>query len=552
MQGQRLWFVIGSAMVAAGLLMAVVGCGGGKASSFANSGRTGELVIVVDWGSSRVIPPSAVRIDVAVSGEGLRQPRTATIQRPKNSTVIRDLPVGFKDVFGEAKDNQNRTVARGQGTTTINEGQRASVDIVMSEVTPGGGTVLVRTTRGGVPANADFVAFQDGNGAWQVAQGTGGQYTLNVTDNEGRYGLAIACVVNGEVNVSIAHATTNELTEINHECGVPSQNRVTVSGTVSGLGSDEGANISMDEDFGFAYSANPNYSFQVPPGTYDLIATRGPTATQSINKVFIRRNMAVTGDTTINIDFNSADAFDPETHTAVISGVASGEEFGGEVMFLSDGKTFAWMGGGMEMVSNTFQFASIPTNRQVGNDIHGLDASAFANSTQRSVMRFFKAPMDINVTLPDPFTSPDVTTAATSPYARFTANWSSYPGAQAYVLEFGGEQVVKGRRTLLRPVAIPSNRPRPNRSRQIVGLFWSVGLSVGWLGANSTYTLPDFSGLSGWNNAWGFPAGGPVPWDVSVLASNRSLAELIKALAEERPVDGLEVRQAGKSGSITP
>ncbi len=57
-----LW-AVGSATIAA-MAVAVVlaGCGGGKASrpasSGIHSGRMGEMVLTIDWGSkSRVIPP---------------------------------------------------------------------------------------------------------------------------------------------------------------------------------------------------------------------------------------------------------------------------------------------------------------------------------------------------------------------------------------------------------------------------------------------------------------------------------------------------------------
>ncbi len=490
-----------------------------------------------------------MKVDVTITGDGLVNPVRDSIPRPQNQTVVSKvytLPVGFKRVTAEAKDNNNQTVASGTGTTTLSEGQRSNLEIVMSEITVR--TVLVRTFRNNQPTPADFVAFQDGDRPWQVAQGTGGQYTLNVTDNAGRYGVAIVCVNNTtDVNVTIYHATTDELSEINHECEAPPpQNLVTVSGTVSGLGGNEVANISLDGGFGFAYSGVP-YSLQVPPGTYDLIATKGTFAQEglSINKVFIRCDVAVTSDTTINIDFNSPDAFDPETRNAVINGVASGEEFGGRVTFLSNRETSALMGM-TTGTANTFQFAGIPTNRQVGNDIYHLSATSLSSTDSRYINRFFKAPADLSIVLPPHFGNATVTVAATTPYTRFTASWSVYPDAQAYVLDFGG---ATGRRTLLRPAAVPSRRSRQEVSER----NWFVGLSVGWLGGQSGYTLPDFSGLSGWNNAWGFQAGsGEVSWEVGAIASNRTLADIVAAFEQERPVDGLETRQAGKFGTIAP
>lgn len=534
MKQQHLLLLVGGLIVVAGLLAAVTSCGGGSDTGIVGGRGTGDLVIAVNWGNSRYIPPDAVRIDVAVSGEGLREPVTATIQRPESQTVIRNLPVGFKMVFGEAKNSQGQTVARGSGNTRIDEGQRASVDIVMAEVTPGGGTVLVHTTRDGVPASADFVAFQDGNGAWQVAQGTGGHYTLNVTDNDGRYGVAVVCVSDGRVDVRIYHATRNEVNEFTVECeSPPPQNFVTVSGTVSGLGANDYANVYLGQGLGFAYPGTGIYSLQTAPGTYDLIATRYSGQTGSLDGVLIRRNVNATANTTQDIDFGSGEAFAPELHTVTVLGGTG--ELGGNVSFRSSGKTVASVG---ITFGETVRFAGIPTNRQVGNDYHVLSVSDLGAGGLRSVMRYFKAPTDFTVSLPDAFTSPQVTTAATTPYVRLTASWNVYPDAQAYNLVFQPAMVG------------PEGRASKRSRQQGAGVLWYVGLSKDWLGANSSYTLPDFSGLNGWNNAWGLPAGRGIDWQVFAVSSNRSLAELIAS--QSQLVDGLEIRQAGKSGTITP
>jgi hypothetical protein len=47
-------------------------------------------------------------------------------------------------------------------------------------------------------------------------------------------------------------------------------------------------------------------------------------------------------------------------------------------------------------------------------------------------------------------------------------------------------------------------------------LEWDVHLSKGWLGTTGTpsYTFPNFSGLSGWNDAWGLPFGQDLFWQL--------------------------------------
>ena len=554
MKRRTLLMMVSSLVVVTAAAFIIAGCGGSKTPSSAKSGnligsgRTGEIVLTIDWGKSRLIPPSTVKVDVTITGDGLVDPFRDSIPRPSGQTTVTKvytLPVGVKHVTAEAKDANDQTVAAGVGTTTLSEGQRTDLVIEMSEITAR--TVLVRTFRGKQQAPPDFIAFQDGNGPWQIAQGSGGQYTLTINDPAGRYGVAIVCVSNNNVDVNILHATWTELKEINHECGMPpSQNLVTISGEVSGL-DNEYAHISVDGRFGFAYWLSPSYTLQVPPGIYDLVAAKFSDERFGANKIFIQRNISISGDTTINIDFNSPDAFDPETHNAVIDGVSSGELAEGGVNFLSHNGTEIRMGSKFESQPPTiqFQFSGIPISKQVGNDIHLLFAGAFSADSFRRFERYFKAPVDISATLPSPFGNASVTVATTTPYARFTASWDAYSGAQAYFAEFGSDR--RSRQQLVSN-AQPSKQKR--RSRQEVSRHWMVGLSVGWLGGQSSYTLPDLSGLSGWNNNWGIPAGTQVPWVVGAVATNRPIQDFVNA--EVTPVDGLEVRIAAKRGTVTP
>jgi hypothetical protein len=369
----------------------------------------------------------------------------------------------------------------------------------------------VKTFRGNQQSPPDFIAFQDGSGAWQIPQGSG-QYTLTINDPQGKYGLVIVDLI-PEPEVNIIHATVSELSEINFVLEAPPASLVTVSGTVSGLGVNERALIAMG---GFnTFSPSNTYSLQVPPGTYDLIATK-VTSGMQVNKVFIQRNISVSGNTTINIDFNSPNAFDPEAHNAVIGGV-SGETVVGGVEFRSHNGTLISTG----VVSGVLQFpfAGIPSSKQFGNDIHQFFAEASTPTSSRRIERYFKAPIDLSVTLPAPFDNATVTVATTTPYTRLTASWDAYSGAQAYFAYFGRGQVE-----------------------------WFVGLSAGWLGGQRTYTLPDLSGVSGWNNNWGLPTSGTIYWEVVAVTTNRTIQDFVNA--DRTPVDGLEVRRAAKRGTV--
>ncbi|MCS7192154.1 MAG: hypothetical protein NZ937_04115 [Armatimonadetes bacterium] len=564
MKKQTLW-VIGSGLVAiAAITFIIAGCGGGKSTSpksesIFGSGRTGEIVLTIDWGKSRIIPPSAVKIDVTITGDGLIDPFTDSIPRPQNQSVVTkvyQLPIGVKHVTAQAKDNNNKVVASGSGTATLAEGQRTNLEIVMSEIIQPK-TVLVKTFRGKQPASPNFIAFQDGNGPWRWIDPTiTSQYTFIVNDPSGRYGVAIVFVTPGleigRVEVAIYHATVDELSEINHVSEALLTNFVTVSGTVSGLGEGEAAVIAIGRFQTYVYPSQNTYSLRVPPGTYDLVAGKFPMQQESTaNKGLIRRNITVSGDTTINIDFNSPEAFDPEIRNAVIDGTLSSEEHAsGIVFFHTHNRTEIMTGSrGGNQLPIQFPFVAIPTNRQFGNDIHELMGMASSENASRLIQRYFKAPRDISATLPSPFGDALVRVATTNPYVRFTASWGAYSGAQAYFAQFGGGEyeVAMARQRL---VSNPQPSRARKRSQQAISRSWFVGLSTRWLNGQSSYTLPDFSGLSGWDNNWGFPAGSQVPWEIGAVATNRSIQDLVNA--ELTPVDGLEARFASKRSEITP
>ncbi|MFA4028694.1 MAG: hypothetical protein GDYSWBUE_000758, partial [Candidatus Fervidibacterota bacterium] len=107
MKRRTIWMIGISLTVMAAMAFIIAGCGGSKAPSAKSgsnigSNRTGEIVLTIDWGKSRVIPPSAVRVDVTITGDGLVNPIRDSIPRPQNQTVVTkvypNLPVGFKRV----------------------------------------------------------------------------------------------------------------------------------------------------------------------------------------------------------------------------------------------------------------------------------------------------------------------------------------------------------------------------------------------------------------------------------------------------------------------
>ncbi len=74
-------------------------------------------------------------------------------------------------------------------------------------------------------------------------------------------------------------------------------------------------------------------------------------------------------------------------------------------------------------------------------------------------------------------------------------------------------------------------------------IYYNVHPSKGWLRSDApfTYTLPDFSSVEGWNNAWSFKEGTEIFWSVGADAESGEFGE-----------EGYEAIYVDRSGVVTP
>ncbi len=511
------------------------GCGGhSQTGTNLQPGRTAEVVLTIDWNRTRLIPPETTSVLVTITGDGLANPVTDSISRPANQNSVSkvyQLPVGFKRITAQAKDASDRTLASGTAQTYLSEGQRADVEIVMAEVATR--SVLVRI-RGNAPT---FVAFQDGDGAWQAVPVSGTEYRLTVNDPARRYGIVMVheqTMVGGPpiAFVYVLHATIEELPEVEYVPEAPEQTgQVAVTGTVQGITAPEYAEIAMGSGRGTAFAYfGYSYSLYVSPGTYDLCASRfSGTHGGSADKLFIRRDVTVAGDATIDIDFNSADAFALQNKRLTVQGMTGDGMV--VVNLLTNRGSMASLQKLYQVTTTDIDMATVPTDKLQGNDIHQLMVTGFEGGTYREVIRYFKSVDSLTVTLPPPLGTVSVRQVAITPYLRLQMQWEAYPGAQGYFTNISS--------------SIPRSRAR---GRTPEGSSWNIALSIGWLGAQTSYTIPDLSSVTGWNNAWGPQSTGYIEWNLSAFSTS---GDLLNALVHEsNPADGLEIRMASQHGTL--
>ncbi|MCC7054269.1 MAG: hypothetical protein IT355_13465 [Gemmatimonadaceae bacterium] len=357
-----------------------------------------------------------------------------------------------------------------------------------------------------------WVAQQDGAGAWtRVLPTTGSTYHINFAS--GRGGLAVVDTVFNSPLVDVIYLTTADLTEYaaTVNTGGCGSKTVTVPFT--------GATTAQRKSIGIGYanaSINANTpasgTFQldlVAPGPQVLLATtRNGSAPDQPLRVVMRRDVNIpAGGTGASIDFASSEAFTPETASVAITGLTTGDQQDGYVHFNgSRGSALAELFYAFD-VPGTWRYYALPASRLNTGELQQLLTSVVSGDQleTRTVMRYFRSAAAASLTLPPRLSVPTVTRLASAPYGRGRAALTSQPEYDRWVQ------------------ATFSTAPRHN----------SVLVTAGYAGASLPATwdiqMPDLSGVTGWNNAWGLTTA-PFAWSVS--AAGGSHHQLASPLAD--------------------
>jgi hypothetical protein len=399
------------------------------------------------------------------------------------------------------------------------------------------------------PTNAGMVAFQDGLGAWQVLNGANGNYSATVFDSAGRYSLAVVCLSSANIakNVIIWQYTIAEHPSVQHECdpfgpGVGSGIPVTAIANFIGLNPANKVFIAFD-NFGYTLDTNglSKYTESLASGIHTVLAVEQTQNNIPIRYLFNRDLLIDEIHSLFNLDFNKART--PIATTMVIAGIKAGENtFCENYMDIKNDLLRTGNGGfgiGARFDNAACTFYNLDTIDRLASDLYVNKVNSSTSSSRRSIQYIFKKPIQNSLTLPDEI-NPTVSVLSNTPSIRLKAIWDSVPNVTSWRLN------------------IKDNN----------NLLWSLRYSPGWLGFTSllgypnTVTMPELSGLPGWQATWGFTTGVPLSWDVRVTTSNRSWAEL------NRPgivgtsgynyetylqvYDQAEFANSSKNGLITP
>lgn len=330
-----------------------------------------------------------------------------------------------------------------------------------------------------------WVAYKDGNGSWtRAVAGASNTYSFNITTAGG-----VAWVTQdaaGEYDLTIYYGSLAELQgDGTNRCTTPGTK--SHPGSVSGLAFTESGSITMGGATASVNFVTPTFTLQNVANTaLDLVAVRSAISGSgtTANNVVITRGLNLPNNQNLGvIGFGGGGSITPSTHTATITGLVGGETVVGANTFL----TATGSSGALTALANigsSFQFAAIPTASSISTDLHVLSAIATVGvgptSSFRSVANTFRNPGNASLALGPTLASETISNLGTAPYLRLrlqATRQSEYNNAWA----FGWSQGTSGSRR--------------------DGTIFATSAYFG-AGATVDLSIPDFTGVSGWSNAW--------------------------------------------------
>jgi hypothetical protein len=377
------------------------------------------------------------------------------------------------------------------------------------------------------------MAFKDGAGAWTQVVGVNNTYEFSMTAEKGAIAFATAESLTTYAT-TIYYGTREEFGVIGtSQCTSPDELTKTVNGSVAGLGLTDQATVTLGGSVASVLGAgSPNFTLQtVSEGVQDLIASKvaidvgGGGATMSLEKLIFRRGLnPVDGSTLPVLDFTGAEAFDPVTQDLTVNNLGTDQSVVNLSYFTANGagaSFFSDVAGG-----GTRTFPAVPGDQQEAEDLHLLNVVA-GPSTQpadhsRGAMVMFKDAADQTVDMGPLLAGVSVSTESTVPYARLRTQYTIQAEYDdLWLLGFsqsGGNSV---------------------------GVFATNGYQAG--AGSLDFTIPDFSGVAGWDNSWGLIPGMETEWFLSASGWMGSDGILFAPYME-----GGTMKSASQTGVITP
>jgi hypothetical protein len=380
-----------------------------------------------------------------------------------------------------------------------------TVNLTVNVTASGGGSgnVTVSFAACALADRAVWVAFQDGTaGAWTRVTGTNDLYQFNITAGKG--GVAWVVLGTGTSTINVQYYSQAEMTAaVLNFCGAAAPTGKTVNATVAGLTGGAQGRVSFGFGFAAALANGPVQLTNVLDGSHDLVGYAGqllsPGAT---DRVFLARGLnPANGGSLGTVDFTGAGSFAVTPGTITLAGGAGGEIYSQGMFYLTGASCVTSVLYSIgSFAGSPFTAYGIGTANQAATDLHRLTVTAIQGTTDfRTVTEDFKNIGTRTMTLPSVLGAVTASNAG-GPYKR-----------PMLVTTF--------------PAELNSSAVMVFSDETVAGKGGSIVASAAWLGGlNISLTLPDFSALSGWLNAWAPATGDQVMWTLSGSGTNLTSA----------------------------
>jgi hypothetical protein len=381
------------------------------------------------------------------------------------------------------------------GTGTGVSEQTATLTVAVTQASAGEQTWTF-CPAAGIPV---WFAYQDGSGSWTPVTGTANVYEFSISTGKG--GVAYVIGTGTEYTINVQFGTAQELMQLGAALCANGTGTKTVNGNVLNLGLTEQAFITFGTATAIVFGGGSSFTLQnVVDGARDLIAGRvalgvgGGSVTYTMNAGVIMRGINPANGSTITVDFAGAQSFTPVMHNLSINNLGTDVGQVSAAYITAGGSTGTLYTDGGGSNQSARQYGGVPASAQQSGDLHQLTVSAFgmagSPTTFRTASKLFATAADETLTLGPDLGAVTMTIAATAPYVRPRAQYSIQNEYNRF-WSGGWSQSANG------------------ISRSAV-----LTVSAGYLGGGTgfDFTLPDFSGVAGWNNLWGFVTGSDLGW----------------------------------------
>jgi len=416
------------------------------------------------------------------------------------------------------------------GTGTGVTGARTAVVSLQVTAAPtGGDTSWSFCGLTGIPL---WLAVQNGDGAWTRVNGTNGRYQFGISAARG----GVAYVIEqpgGLMELEIFYGTKAELALHGEQlCEGAEGAGKTVNGNVTGFtGITDVTVLSLGGVLPTSAPTQGNGAVTftgVPDRTLDLMGAISTfnlgTFEMTPSRIFARRGInPAAGSTLPTIDFSGPESFAPANHSLTINGAGAGED----VISVTGLRTTNGFLPTMGLSTSSTRWYSLPANQIKSGDLHILMTTATTAeiySPTRTMVRMIAQPTNLTFSLGPQLGSPTVSLPAGVGQRR-------------------GQVVYNVQAEYDRFWVASFNQGSGNGNRSS-----NVQMTRDYRGSGSgavTLEIPEFDGVSGWQQTWGLRPGQPVTWSLSAVGWSGQ-----GGITQPPFTDGSEYRTASRLGEL--